>query len=68
MNKNLLNSVMAKFGDNQSKLAKLLGISLSRVNAKINENNAQFTQSEIAEIRRHYHLSPDDVMEIFFAP
>ena len=67
MNKNLLNSVMAKNGDTQSDLAKLLGLSLSRVNAKINEKEAQFTQTEIAAIKKHYGLSATDVDSIFFA-
>lgn len=67
MNKNLLISVMAKYGDTQSNLANLLGISLSRVNAKINENKAQFTQNEISEMVHHYNLSDTDTMEIFFA-
>lgn len=37
MNKQLLASVLAKNGDTQSDLAKVLGLSLSRTNAKINE-------------------------------
>ena len=66
MNKKLLNSVMAKYGDTQSNLANLLEISLSCVNAKINEHNAQFTQKEIAAIKCYYHLSAAEVDSIFF--
>lgn len=39
MNKQLLASVLAKNGDTQSDLAKVLGLSLSRTNAKINETD-----------------------------
>lgn len=67
MNKNLLNSFMAKKGETQLDLANLLGLSLSRVNAKINENSAQFTQTEIATIKKHYMLSAAEVDSIFFA-
>lgn len=67
MNKNLLNSFMAKKGETQSDLANLLGISLSRVNAKINENGAQFTQTEIATMKKHYGFSAQEIDEIFFA-
>jgi hypothetical protein len=67
VNKKLLNSIMAKSGDTQNDLANLLGLSLSRVNAKINENEAQFTQTEIATLKKHYKLSAMDVDEIFFA-
>lgn len=67
MNKNMLNSILAKHGDTQSALARLLGLSLSRVNAKINANHAQFTQAEIAEIKNHYGLTANEVDNIFFA-
>jgi plasmid maintenance system antidote protein VapI len=66
MNKNLLNSFMAKKGETQNDMATLLGISLSRVNAKINENGAQFNQTEIALLKKHYNLSPVDIDLIFF--
>ena len=67
MNKNLLMSVLAKNGDKQSDLAAILGISLSRTNAKINETDgAQFYQSEIARIKLHYGLSAEEVDSIFF--
>lgn len=68
MNKNLLASVLAKNGDTQANLAKALGISLSRTNAKINESGgAQFTQSEITMIKTRYHLTAQDVDAIFFS-
>ena len=52
---------------NQSVLAEAMGLSLSRLNAKINETGAEFTQSEIAFIRDRYKLSKTQVNDIFFA-
>ncbi len=67
MNKQLLASVLAKNGDTQSDLAKVLGLSLSRTNAKINETDgAQFTQNEIAAIKKAYTLTAKEIDEIFF--
>ena len=67
MNKQMLAGILAAHGDTQSALANLLGLSLSRVNAKINANHAQFTQAEITEIKKHYNLTADEVDNIFFA-
>ena len=68
MNKNMFVSKMKLFGDTQESLAKVLGMSLSRLNAKINEvNGAQFRQSEIAFFRNRWHLTPEEVDQIFFA-
>ena len=67
MNKNLLMSVLAKNGDTQADLADVLGLSLSRTNAKINETDgAQFYQNEIASIKKHYKLTAREVDSIFF--
>jgi hypothetical protein len=67
MNKNLLASVMVKNKDTQSTLATAMGLSLSRLNAKINErDDAAFTQSEMAFIIDRYGLSSDEAMSIFF--
>lgn len=52
---------------NQSVLADAMGLSLSRLNAKINETGAEFTQSEIAFIRDRYKLNKTQVNDIFFA-
>lgn len=69
MNKQLLASVLAKNGDTQSDLAKVLGLSLSRTNAKINETDgAQFIQNEIVAIKKAYTLTAKEIDEIFFAP
>lgn len=68
MNKPLFLSVMVKNQDTQGTLAKAMGLSLSRLNAKINERGgAAFTQSEIAFIIQRYSLTNDEAMEIFFA-
>ena len=67
MNKNLLSSKMKLFNDTQETLANAIGISLSRLNAKINETGgAEFTQSEIQIIKQRYSLTNDEVIEIFF--
>ena len=67
MNKLLLESKMKLKGDNQSKLAEHLGISLSRLNAKINETGgAEFNQGEITKIKGRYDLTPEEVDDIFF--
>lgn len=67
MNKALFRSFMVKFGDTQETLANAMGISLSRLNAKINSNGAEFTQSEILFIKQRYKLSASNVDAIFFA-
>lgn len=67
MNKRELRAVMARAGDTQSSLAEEMGISLSRLNAKINcTNGAEFTQNEIAFIAERYDLKPNDIIHIFF--
>ena len=69
LNKQLLASVLAKNGNTQADLANVLGLSLSRTNAKINEaDGAQFTQNEIAAIKKAYALTAEEIDEIFFAP
>ena len=68
MNKRKLNAVMQLHGESQQNLADYLQMSLSRLNAKINEyRGAQFRQNEIAAIQEHYGLSAEEVNEIFFA-
>jgi len=64
----LLRSAMVKHGDTQSDLAEAMGISLSRLNAKINNNGAEFKQTEIMFIKQRYKLTAKEVNEIFFNP
>ena len=67
MNKNLFVSKMKLHGDNQTKLADVVGLSVQRLNAKINETGgAEFTQGEIQKIKDRYDLSNDEVNDIFF--
>ena len=68
MNKNAFVSKMKLFGDTQASVADALGLSVSRINAKINETDgAQFRQSEIAFFRERWKLTPEEVDNIFFA-
>ena len=67
MNTALLKSKMVLFGDNNSTLGKALGIAHHTVSAKINSTNgAEFTQGEIAIIKKRYNLTPNEIDEIFF--
>lgn len=69
MNKNLLRSIMALHGDNDTSLANYLLLSRSRFSAKINETNgAEFSKREITRIRDKYNLTDEQVMQIFFTP
>lgn len=68
MDSQLLKSYIVRFDGTQAKLAEAMGISLSALNAKINETNgAEFKQNEICFIKNRYHLSDSDVTACFFA-
>lgn len=68
MNSRLLKSFIVRYDKTQENLAEAMGISLSRLNAKINgTGGADFSQSEIAFIRERYNLSNRDVCDVFFA-
>lgn len=67
MNKELLRSIMALHGETNKDLAELLDITEQSVSAKINENGSEFKQGEMAKIRKHYQLTPEQVDAIFFA-
>ena len=67
LNKNLLVSKMKLHGDTQEDLAKYIGLSTQRLNAKLNgTNGAEFSQSEIAKIKTRYNLTDEEVIQIFF--
>ena len=67
MNKNKFVSVMKLHGDTQESLAEAIGISVQRLNAKINSTGgAEFTMSEIREIKIIYNLTCQEIDEIFF--
>ena len=67
MNKKLLRSIMALHDDTNKDLAECLEISEQSISAKINENGTEFKQGEIAKIQKRYNLSPEQVINIFFA-
>lgn len=67
MDSQTLKGIITMKDGNQAVLAEAMGLSLSRLNAKINETNAEFTQSEIAFIRDRYGLTKTQVSDIFFA-
>ena len=68
MNKSKLRAYMIEHNDTQESLARALGISLSRFNAKLNEYcGAEFKQNEIAFIKERYSLNPMETDAIFFA-
>lgn len=67
MNKELLRSIMVLHGETNKDLAELLDISEQSVSGKINENNTEFKQGEIAKIRNHYGLTAEQVTNIFFS-
>lgn len=68
MNSALLKSYIVRYDHTQGHLADAMGLSLSRLNAKINgTGGADFSQTEIAFIKERYRLSNRDVISIFFA-
>ena len=67
MNKELLRSVMALYGDTNKTLAAFIGISEQSFSNKVNENGTEFKKGEIAKIKERYHLTCDQVDRIFFA-
>ena len=68
MNKLRLESVMKIHGDTGTSLAVYLGMARTTFSAKINERNgAEFTQGEISAIKEKYKLTPEDIVNIFFA-
>lgn len=66
MNTRLLKSKMILYGDEDfvSAISKLLNISRQTTSAKLN-NESDFTQTEIRTISNHYHLSAEDIKNIF---
>ena len=67
MDKELLRSIIARAGDTQNDLAKVINITPQSLSSKINEKNgAEFTQSEITSIKRKYNLNANQIEQIFF--
>jgi len=68
MNAQLLKGIIKIYDGSQAVLAKAMGISHSRLNAKINERNgAEFSLGEIVFIRDRYNLSKTQLTDIFFS-
>lgn len=62
----LLRGKMAEKGITQGMLAKILGMSTSAFNMKMN-NRTSFSQSQIREIVNVLDIPHDDVYKYFFA-
>lgn len=68
MNKALLRAAMVENGDTQESLASAMGISCSRLNAKVNERDgAAFNLRELSFMKERYKLSDEKATAIFFA-
>ena len=72
INKKLLKSKMALYGDDQNALAVALGITIQRLSAKMNAKQvtekvkaAAFTLAEVRIIMERYSLTPEEVVAIF---
>lgn len=67
MNSKLFRSIMVLHNDTNKTLAEYLNISEQTVCNKINENDTEFKQGEIAKIIKRYNLSAEQIKAIFFA-
>ena len=74
INKKLLKSKMALYGDDQNALAVALGITIQRLSAKMNAKQvtekvkaAAFTLAEVRIIMERYSLTPEEVVAIFLS-
>ncbi len=66
MNANLLKGKMAEYGMTQEDVAKKVGISLSRFNAKLNETGgAEFSLGEVISLVKLFNLSSKQRDQIF---
>lgn len=66
MDKRKLRAQMALRGDNDTSLARYLGIARCTFSAKMNENKREFTVQEITRIKKRYSLSAEELVAIFF--
>lgn len=67
MNANLLKGKMMEQGMTQEEVAKKIGISLSRFNAKLNETGgAEFSLGELKSLVELFRLTPKQLDQIFF--
>ena len=66
MNGELLKYIMTIHGETVRDLAGVLNISEHLLCKKIEENGSEFRQWEIAAICRHYNLSEEELVSVFF--
>lgn len=67
MNQKKLLSIMILNGDTSKSLANYLSITPQTFSNKLNERRKSgFTQPEIMLIKKKYHLSAEDIDDIFF--
>ena len=67
MNTNMLKGKMMEQGMTQEEVAKKIGISLSRFNAKLNETGgAEFSLGELKSLVELFRLTPKQLDQIFF--
>lgn len=67
MNTNQLKGKLRENGLTQEALAGEMGVSLSRLNAKVNQRGgAEFTLGELKALKRILKLNPRQVDAIFF--
>lgn len=65
-NTNKLKALLVEHGMTQDQLAEMLNITLQSMNLKIN-NKREFWGSEIFKIKQYFKLTPEQVVQIFFA-
>jgi len=66
MKSQILKGLIVAYDGSQQVLADAMGLSLSRLNAKINNwEGAEFSRSEMLFIKNRYHLSGEQFEEIF---
>lgn len=67
MNKKAFDIAKLENGDTNKDIAEYLNISEQSVSNKINENETEFKQGEIAKLIKRWKLSDERVVEIFFS-
>lgn len=71
MNKQELKSIMARYDETATDLAKVIGKTPQTVYNKMNEyevngKKQEFTQGEIRAIANHYNMTAEQIIDIFF--
>ena len=65
MNSNLLKATITKNGDTMTSLAEEMGMPVSALSLRVS-GKIEFRRSEIKFIKERYHLSCEEVDDIFF--